>query len=1139
MTTSILPPPTFETFKFNSIGQPPKLLQRLSSAASGADFDVEMEDSSPSAPPAGATLPATPRAHRPKRIPVQVLTEPADANPEDFDSNPTRPRSYLEQITNAASSALVTQTPVFPSQLKISGTFPSQPPPLVSSGGAFVGSVRSANLRSTFPPAEVAPQQATVTGSSVTVQTSIPSSTHVPFNPPMGHIQSSLPPSHLAIADLPTFLSDLSFEHSTWSRISSLRDRLRDERQELVRRHEETVHASEREKQQAEKFVSVAEEALDIAENLGTWRCEQLDKELARRTHEEAEKVRMRDQSISQVAQPQADTSLTRDDRQQSFSQTPVINSHTAPPTTTLNTALSMAASHGETVNTQQAVQEVSSGSNSLRTQASLSRAQSVAEISALSPAAVAPSSDAPRSTTPQGSPPASLMLPMMPGAPKVPAAEQPGADVNMDAVERQQKDLDAPDQMAQKAAEEATRIKQVEEAAVRYGLEEGARIQQRQIEEAATRRKQEEEEASRREAEASQALYQARREKFQAEKAREEARRREEETRTRLEKAKSEMKLAGPSRSSPVHANTAVPVPPMSTETPVATVSQPDPSGVDAVRQEEALDKTAAVASIPDTTSAQPQKVNRGNVSGSSAVVPNMPIPPITAPLSQAFPSRGVPNPLAHLPSIPPATVVVKPAEKAKKTKPLQIKTERSPTPSIPSPLPALPSHVARNDNAEHNTSDASNRKLPSPARTPRVVNRDLLPSPALPPKPQLPPPPPRVPPKSGTKSQGTATAATRDSNNARNRGRPGHPMSAAGSKKPQPSSVATEVGAASESTPRAVIREGHPNAANRKNPRLPAETSRPDVVGQRSPVENLQRHAPREEPTVHQRVGPAYVPERNRSPAPSRGRQYDHYSPGQNPRQPPSPPVSRKRLRGDYVDDRPDRRRRYSDPDDRSTSPYRGRAPLTIVRHDYARTPSPVRPPSPPLRSPDWGRENVYTHVRINLAPSPVSTLRPPGDALSRQYVHSSAEQEYFEGSMDMDQSFGSSSNPISNANRSEQHNSSHLTQFNVTTTDQPALLSRMSNSQKSLRGRNPSGSSTGAGVSLDPGSPPRRPKSKRGGRGGATIAPRSVRGIPSIQPRTLVNRLGGSNTLDPSSHTIGIFQQNDKSKICYVEE
>ncbi|THG98407.1 hypothetical protein EW026_g3784 [Hermanssonia centrifuga] len=744
-----------------------------------------MEDSSPSAPPAGATLPDTPRAHPPTRIPVQVFTEPADANPEDFDSNPTRPRSFLEQITNAASSALVTHTPIFSAQFKISDTVSSQPPALVSPDGAFVTSARSANYRSTLPPAEAAPQHATATGSSVTLQTPTSSFTHVPFNPPTTHIQSLFPSSCLPVADLPILLSDISVEHSAWSRLSSLRDRLRDERQELVRRHEETLHTSEREKQQAEKVVSVAEEALDIAERLTKWRYDQLKKRAR-----DAEEIRMRDQSVPQAAQRQTDTSLTWDSRQQTFSGTPAINSHAAPPTRTLNTASSMTASHEATVNTQQPVQRAASGSNSLRTQGSLSRAQSVADDSALSHAAIAPVPCAPRSTTPQNGPPASLVL--------------PGADVNMDAVNPQRKDLPALDQMAQeKVAEESTRTKPaVEAAAVRHRSEEDARIKQseeeasrqRQIEEAAARKKQEEEEASRREAKASQALYQAKRERFQAEKAREEARRREEETRTRLEKAKNEMKLAEPSRSSSVHANAALPVPPIVVETPVATVSQPILSGLDTARQEEALDETAAVASIPDTTSAQSQKVNRGNASGGNAVVPNILISPITTPPSQAFSSHEVPSPLAHLPSIPPATVMAKPAEKAKKTKTLQIKTERSPTPSVFSPLPALSSHVARNDSADHNLSGASHRKLPPPAQTPTVVNRDLLPSPALPPKPQFPPPPPRAPPKSGTKSQSTAAAATRDSDDVRHRDRPGHPLSAAGSKKPQPSSVATE---------------------------------------------------------------------------------------------------------------------------------------------------------------------------------------------------------------------------------------------------------------------------------------------------------------------------------------------------------
>ena len=240
---------SFASFSFKSIGKPPSLLSRFST------LPDTVADRPPS-PPLSSTLAPAPSLSHPTLIESIVGTPPSHTVSA---SHPVPPFTSSSKISHQQPNC--SPAPMSPSQ---------------ATGEATSITASVLPLRNFALPVE-----------SVTASTNSPASPHFtqsalptlqdniyPMNidPPIQSNvyigqTSSQSSSHLT-NHLWQCLSDLAKERAEWDELFTLRQRYRDDHQELIRRHEDTLHAAHREKEQADRVVAAAESAFGIIDRL-------------------------------------------------------------------------------------------------------------------------------------------------------------------------------------------------------------------------------------------------------------------------------------------------------------------------------------------------------------------------------------------------------------------------------------------------------------------------------------------------------------------------------------------------------------------------------------------------------------------------------------------------------------------------------------------------------------------------------------------------------------------------------------------------------------------------------------------------------------------------------------------------------
>ncbi|OBZ67007.1 hypothetical protein A0H81_12825 [Grifola frondosa] len=275
-------------FKFSTIGQEPALLRRMLVPA-----DDLMSRTPPSSPP--TTSPKCTVAPLPeftRRSLFEALVNPDASSPQtappsiaDVDMEPTVP--FLNSTDPIAHGTSPTQLPHFPAAEDY-----IEPPGIMNSIGAEAGasSVQPDNV--THPGAAPAP-------SSTDSQTRVVSVHAVDANLSPFLLQSAYAAvSEPSPAELYTLIAQLAQEEADWEAIRNLRERYREELEELLLRHDETIRAANRAKDQAAKFASVVETAFDKVEAVGLKQEQRRIAEKQKAQHVAAEAQRLQEESL-------------------------------------------------------------------------------------------------------------------------------------------------------------------------------------------------------------------------------------------------------------------------------------------------------------------------------------------------------------------------------------------------------------------------------------------------------------------------------------------------------------------------------------------------------------------------------------------------------------------------------------------------------------------------------------------------------------------------------------------------------------------------------------------------------------------------------------------------------------------------
>ena len=256
-------------FTFNRIGKPPTLLTRLGDSLLGES--QEHTASSPSPPSTPVDKLSTTRFETPFSIVHIPLSErlgyPAQATPpppsvRHFQvplASPTSPKVEPVPQTTVPAPVHIPRSSLSFSQVFLASPPPSRPastPNQPVEGNDVPMQPQTANNSTPMVP-------------STSTQVSAPMDIDIPSGP-----NSSLPSS--ISAPLPNVSADelygrlvsLASERTAWDDILRHFQRCREEREELLRRHEETVHMAKREKDQADRVLAAAEAAFKLVESL-------------------------------------------------------------------------------------------------------------------------------------------------------------------------------------------------------------------------------------------------------------------------------------------------------------------------------------------------------------------------------------------------------------------------------------------------------------------------------------------------------------------------------------------------------------------------------------------------------------------------------------------------------------------------------------------------------------------------------------------------------------------------------------------------------------------------------------------------------------------------------------------------------
>ncbi|CAL1706854.1 unnamed protein product [Somion occarium] len=169
--------------------------------------------------------------------------------------------------------------------------------------GQSLPSVQQPSYPSTYMPSQLAPDagvtQPFAAQSADTMEIDASAMAPVARVPSPSHSSNIVP--HVTADDLYAKLASLANERTAWDDIRHHFQRCRDEREELLRRHDETVRAAQREKEQADRVLDAAEAAFKLVESLRDkqeqrWEQEKL---LAERAY--AETLRQQQQDTAKV----------------------------------------------------------------------------------------------------------------------------------------------------------------------------------------------------------------------------------------------------------------------------------------------------------------------------------------------------------------------------------------------------------------------------------------------------------------------------------------------------------------------------------------------------------------------------------------------------------------------------------------------------------------------------------------------------------------------------------------------------------------------------------------------------------------------------------------------------------------------
>ncbi|KAK7692783.1 hypothetical protein QCA50_004416 [Cerrena zonata] len=291
-------------FSFSVIGKPPSLLARLGDAIPGELQGPRTPSTSPPSTPLLGRLTTTPTVFPSGTIGLSLserLGYPTQATPP-----PSAPPSTTVQTTRP--SGLAVSTPLLsldnatlsvvdlPESLPSSLTLQALPPPN-----------RPLPIKIQESSASTTPMQPQILNSThaVEIQTAVPMDVDAPTSAITNSSFSSSLPSALlpnvTAEDLYAKLASLAGERTAWDDIKHHLQRCRDEREELLRRHEETVRAAQREKDQADRVLAAAETAFKLVESLRDKQEQRWDQEkvLAERAYAETLRLQQEQNSLA------------------------------------------------------------------------------------------------------------------------------------------------------------------------------------------------------------------------------------------------------------------------------------------------------------------------------------------------------------------------------------------------------------------------------------------------------------------------------------------------------------------------------------------------------------------------------------------------------------------------------------------------------------------------------------------------------------------------------------------------------------------------------------------------------------------------------------------------------------------------
>ncbi|OCH92295.1 hypothetical protein OBBRIDRAFT_791407 [Obba rivulosa] len=267
-------PSPLSGFSFQIIGQEPALLKRL---APPSEIDNHLSSPTPS-PPHSPKLGAMPTS-RPSLLDLLGNT-PNDVMGDDAHMQVEQPLSNsvdaidIDMRGSANHAATILPSADLVTHALGQGERVAVSPAVGGLSASVTAGIAAAAASSPSPALSVgasssqAPSIASIAAAAPAPPTSSATMSDVGFVPRQPGTSPAPHTSAPASADLYALLSQLAQEQADWSEIRALRERCREEHQELLARSEETIRVAQREKDQAIRVVSITDSAFEKLESL-------------------------------------------------------------------------------------------------------------------------------------------------------------------------------------------------------------------------------------------------------------------------------------------------------------------------------------------------------------------------------------------------------------------------------------------------------------------------------------------------------------------------------------------------------------------------------------------------------------------------------------------------------------------------------------------------------------------------------------------------------------------------------------------------------------------------------------------------------------------------------------------------------